>query len=75
MTELKPCPFCGSNVKIEKRPLWEGSHGYYGCYEFVIQCPNASCGCRINLKQNDTIYRDENIAEANAIEAWNRRAE
>lgn len=70
--KLKPCPFCGEVVELEKRPLWRGSHGYHGCYEFVIQCQN--CGCRINLDKNDTVYRSEDAARDNAIEAWNRRA-
>lgn len=25
MSELKPCPFCGELVYIEKRPLWNGT--------------------------------------------------
>lgn len=72
MNELKPCPFCGEIAELEKRPLWHGSHGYYGCYEFVIQCKK--CGCQIDLDKNDTIYRSEDAARDNAIEAWNRRA-
>ena len=69
--ELKPCPFCGEVVELEKRPLWHGSHGYPGCYEFVIRCKQ--CGCNINLDKNDTIYRSEDVARDNAIEAWNKR--
>lgn len=73
MTVLKECPFCGNEVEVEKRPLWNNSgHGYYGCYEYVIECHE--CGCRINLPQNDTVYRDEKTARLNAINAWNKRA-
>lgn len=36
--ELKPCPFCGTVPYIEKIPLWHGSHGYHGCYEYDIHC-------------------------------------
>lgn len=72
MAELKPCPFCGEVVELEKRPLWNGSHGYYGCYEFIIQCKK--CGCKINMDKNDTVYYSEDVARDNAIEAWNRRA-
>ena len=71
--KLKPCPFCGSEVIVEKTPLWHGSHGYHGCYEFKIECHE--CGCRIDLRENNTIYNDEKTARENAIEAWNRRAD
>lgn len=73
MTEqLKPCPFCGTNVRIEKKPLWHGSHGYRDCYEYDIHCHN--CGCRVRIEQNNTIYRSDEEAKANAVKAWNRRA-
>ena len=76
IVELKPCPFCGSEVTLDKDPLWESNgtttHGYYGAYEFNIHCKR--CGCNIALYQNDTIYRPEEEARKNAIEAWNTRA-
>ncbi len=71
MDELRPCPFCGSTVEIEKVPLWNGSHGYHGCYEFIIVCQN--CGAKPRYHQNDTIYRGEEEAKANVIRAWNIR--
>ena len=76
MSELKPCPFCGSKVQIERKPLWHDGHGYYGCYEFIIRCNNIECGCNlINLGRNNTIYNTDEDARQNAINAWNRRAE
>lgn len=74
---LKPCPFCGNDVYIEKVPLWNtdsrgSTHGYFGCYQFDIKCEK--CGCTINLGQNDTVYRSEKEAKENAINAWNKRA-
>lgn len=69
---LKPCPFCGANVRVEKKTLWHGSHGYRNCYEYNICCHN--CGCRVRLEQNDTIYRSDEEAEMNAINTWNNRA-
>ena len=72
MNELMPCPFCGTEVKLEKIPLWHGSHGYHGCYKFEIECKN--CGARPNYQQNDTIYRNEEEAKTNTIKSWNRRA-
>ena len=71
--KLKPCPFCGTNVCIEKKPLWSGTRGYQNCYEYVIRCDN--CGCRVRLEQNDTINRTDKEAEQNAVKAWNKRAQ
>lgn len=73
MDALKPCPFCGQLVYLEKKPLWHGSHGYYGCFEYVIKCNNEKCGCRINLLQNDTVYNTDEEARKNVIKAWNTR--
>lgn len=74
MEELKPCPFCGNKVEVEKIPLWYGNgRGYYGCYEFKIRCK--SCGCTVDQPENDSVYRSEEEARGNAIKAWNRRAE
>lgn len=75
---LKPCPFCGNLVYLEKRPLWiqhpDGTtRGYRGCYEYDIHCEK--CGCRIALPGNDTVYRDDAQAKENAVSAWNTRAE
>lgn len=76
---LKPCPFCGNVPCLEKRPLWRSSggsaHGYYGCYEYVIKCDRVGCGCSVNLGSNDTVYRSDEEAKQNAIDAWNRRFE
>lgn len=71
---LKPCPFCRTHTYLEKLPLWNGSHGYCGCYEYDIRCHNPKCGCRVNLGGNDTVYNTDEEARINAIKAWNRRA-
>lgn len=77
MAELKPCPFCGKPVYMEKVPLWKtyGScaHGYFGYYEFVVKCRDPECGCTINLIGNDTVYHSEQEAFENAARSWNRR--
>lgn len=75
MDELKPCPFCGKKVTLIKEPLWHGSHGYYGSYEYVVKCRNPECRCQIYLGKNNTIYYDDETAQRNAIKAWNRRVE
>ena len=71
--ELKPCPFCGADVELETIPLWHGSHGYQGCYEFRIRCKK--CGAQPSYPQNDTVYRSEDEAIKNVIKAWNRRSQ
>ena len=70
--KLKPCPFCNSEVELEKIPLWYGNgRGYKDCYEFKIRCKK--CVCRVDQPENDSIYRNEEKAKNNAIKAWNRR--
>jgi Lar family restriction alleviation protein len=65
--ELKPCPFCGTEVKMLKTPI----RGYSGCFNFEVRCPK--CGCSVDYIDSDTIYRTEEEAIANVIESWNER--
>lgn len=65
--ELKPCPFCGTSVKMLKIPI----HEYSGCYNFEVKCPH--CGCSVDYIDSDTIYRSEEEAIANVTKAWNER--
>lgn len=60
MNELKPCPFCG----VEAEVVWLDSVYIHG---FVARCANAEC---IIVAETD-IYP----TEAEAVEAWNTRAE
>lgn len=76
---LKPCPFCGEIPYLERNPLWTtcsngSTHGYFGCFEYIVRCHNPECGCSVNLGANDTIYNSDEEARQNAISAWNRRA-
>lgn len=70
--DIKPCPFCGAEVSVQKIPLWQGSHGYQGCYQFDISC---KCGATTEYENNDSIYRSEEEAERNVINKWNQRAD
>lgn len=70
-TKLKPCPFCGTEVKMMRIPLWNGSHGYKDCYDFKVTCEK--CGCTLNYTKTNTIYRTEEEAINNAANAWNER--
>jgi hypothetical protein len=67
---LKPCPFCGFPVHIEKVPM----RHYSGSFTFDIKCRNPGCRCEVRLPENDTVYRSEELARENAIRAWNKRA-
>lgn len=76
--ELKPCPFCGEIPFLERVPLWGTynngtTHGYHGCFEYIIKCANPECGCIVNLGKNNTIYNSDEDAKNSAIAAWNRR--
>lgn len=73
MTEkLKPCPFCGTEVKLRKETMWFNSHGYKGYYKYTVGC--RECGCGIAMRATDTLFRTDSEAKRNAIKAWNRRA-
>ena len=70
---LKPCPFCGSDVAITITPLWDGGHGYQGCFEYSVSCKN--CGCRVSDSTCDSVYLSEQEAIEKVVKAWNRRKE
>ena len=59
MTDLKPCPFCGS------KPEWS-SHRNYKAAVYYIRCPNPDC-----MSAETKHYWNEE----DAIKAWNRRVE
>lgn len=75
-TELKPCPFCGSEVKIKRSPLWHEypngtTRGYKDCYELEISCPE--CGCSTYRTRADTVNLTEDMAKNIIIKNWNER--
>lgn len=59
MMELKPCPFCGENVKVVRT---QGTMFYEGVYMIVCD----KCGMLISNKVKDT--------RKYLVEMWNRRA-
>ena len=71
--KLIACPCGCKDVELKKIPLWQGSHGYYGCYEFQVKCNNPECGWSLKVPKNDTVYRSEEEAKKNVIAAWNKR--
>lgn len=62
-TELKPCPFCGGEAKVNTLK-WAGG------YTATALCKNEP-----NAHYLNTWDEDEEKAIGRIIEAWNRRAE
>jgi Lar family restriction alleviation protein len=56
---LKPCPFCGATDRVIP---WESPNWDYSIYMWEVWCKN----CSAEGPRKET--------EAEAIEAWNRRA-
>ena len=74
MSELKPCPFCGSKTAVEIMLLSEcemideGSPEYnWAASHFIAVCSRLTGGCGANILGGETWE--------SAADAWNRRAE
>ncbi len=65
--ELKPCPFCGGEVR-----LVHTNHKtlYYRVFQFSCN----QCGTTFFIPQKSN-YKSKEDTEIKAIEAWNRRVE
>ena len=70
MAELKPCPFCGREVKIVEYTVDE-PFTFCDC-GFEIRCPN----CDIRLREHTRCLTgiEHMKAKNSLIERWNRRA-
>lgn len=67
-TELKPCPFCGSEARIFYTMELGVPTGYEGA-RVTIRCTNTSeCGAQISKWAAKKAW-----SKASAIKAWNRR--
>ena len=79
MNKLKPCPFCGSEAKIEQTAY--GTTDNASCkLSFAVRCtkcdataPNANgyIAIKLSFNGNFNLWHDDRLK---AIEAWNRRA-
>lgn len=56
---LKPCPFCGSKVKIDEDDF------------YMFCCDNCGAGVTFSKVLSDGTAED--MTKAESIEAWNRR--
>ena len=67
------CPFCHKPPVLIKIPLWEGSHGYLGCFTFRIECKNKQCKMAVRTKNcPNTIYgKTEEECIREVIDDWN----
>lgn len=71
--ELEKCPFCGKTGFAYRKPLWNGSHGYHGNYEYFVGCLNLKCKIRPKTCGIDDIYRCPDEAIEMAVQDWNER--
>lgn len=70
----KECPFCHSLPSVTKNPLWHGSHGYHGNFEYFIGCCNDMCKIKPATRKYDDIYdMTEQDCIDRAIADWNER--
>jgi len=63
-SELKPCPFCGAEAEIVRA----GDE-----YEMVVAVNCTECSAHVR-ETDDSIDRDFDRLEAQAVAAWNKRA-
>lgn len=71
MIELKPCPFCGGNGRLEKRSQCEG----FGCYTTYVYVACQNCGARGGEADSYFNGSDERKLTLLAIDSWERRAD
>lgn len=67
MMKLKPCPFCGNNVRVTS--YWQSYDCDYAAYKMEIECPQ--CG-EFTLFHNT--YRDGSRPKT-CHDIWNTRVQ
>ena len=71
-----PCPFCNNIPIVVKDPLFHGSHGYSGCYEYYVKCENPKCRINPKTKSYNTVYgKSEEECIDKSIKDWNIRGD
>ena len=71
---IKECPWCHRMPKLFKTPLWKGSHGYPGNYEYYLSCKNPNCKIQPRTKSYNDIYSMmEEDCINHAIKDWNNQ--
>lgn len=67
---LFKCPICKTTPTLITTPLWNGSHGYHGCYSYVYSCPKCAL---IKANSSSTVYYTPEMADTSALLDWNER--
>ena len=70
MAELKPCPFCGGEAKVQK-----DVHSIDGGLRLFYYVRCCLCGAIAGFKLECYPRQKEHKAKREAIDAWNRRAD
>lgn len=70
--DIKPCGFCNGKAIIKEKPLWNGSHGYHGCYDYYVECTKCHI-TRPGGSFNTIVCDSKEEAIKKAIEHWNKR--
>jgi len=72
MSELKPCPFCGNNVRLEDREFDDFAGNFFTNTMLVIECKK----CEISMKRYPKRgYGTTDEQKQDLINSWNRRTE
>ena len=74
MGKLKPCPFCGGNVRVEEYVINEPVTMFDFGYQIV--CKKCNCGSRQMTPKLPELLTDfeKGVYQKALIERWNRRA-
>lgn len=81
MTELKPCPFCGSEARIEMRRVRvrkgnvTGKGAMKSTLVYSIGCSNPDCLVCNTKQQLKLLFTASRDGKDTMIRRWNRRAE
>lgn len=73
MTELLPCPFCGSEASLCEHKTNEGNRWRYDGVHGYIQCSNEECFMCDSLNPFWFDEAEENRKLQDVIKLWNTR--
>ena len=71
MPDLKPCPFCGSNVELEEREFDDFAGSSFTNTMSMIECGECGIAMKRYPKRG---YGTTEEQKKDLINSWNRRA-